>query len=87
MLINNKKGVINEGIKNAIGSFSYNKLLVFMPWPLRVASSFLLKNYVSNFVYDKREIIGEKAMGLLNLIKKAFSKNKSSKNEELIAAN
>jgi len=76
MLINNHKGIVNDSLRNAIGSFSFNKLLTFMPLPYRIVSSFLLKNFVSNYLYTHQESLLEKGVYVLSMVKNFFSKGK-----------
>ncbi len=76
LLFNNQKGIVNDSFRNMVGSFSYDKLLRFLPWPLRIASSYLLKNYVTNYLYSHKESLAQKAVGIFSLVKNMFSKNK-----------
>ena len=78
MLFNQHSGLMHDSVRTMIGNFSYNKLLGFLPWPMRMAASYLLKNVVSNFIQDKKGTIIEKAISIVGSLKNMV-KNNSTK--------
>jgi hypothetical protein len=82
MLFNQHAGIMHDSVRTMVGSFSYDKLLGFLPWPMRIAASYILKNVVSNFIQDKKGTIMDKALsivgGFKNMLKKSSTKTEPS---------
>ncbi len=79
---NKHDGFAYDSIRTVVGNISYDSILAFLPWPARVAATYFIKNYVANFVSEKKDNIFSKAAGFASVVKNIFKKKPKTSDPE-----
>ncbi|MFN0048705.1 MAG: hypothetical protein ACKVOU_06255 [Cytophagales bacterium] len=80
MFSNNQHGIVSLGVGTIIEKLIKSPILHFLPAPLRFVSSFLLKNFASNYVVNHKEMISKRAVGFLSIMKYIFARKSKDSN-------